>query len=285
MVIAVAGGKGGTGKTTVAVNLAVALRDSGHDVQLLDCDVEEPNCHLFLNPTIARRESVTVSIPRVEREKCDLCGRCARLCAYGAITCLKDAVVVFPELCHACGGCAAACPQGAITEEPRAVGTIEEGDADGIRFAGGRLRVGEPQAPPVIKALKEKIDGGRVVVLDVPPGTSCPVVAAIKDADFVCLVAEPTPFGLNDLELIVEAVVELGLPVGLVVNRVGIGDDRIQRFAGERGLPILAEIPDSRAVAEQQARGRIVYHVLPELAAVFRKLAVRVEEHVRACPS
>lgn len=285
MVIAIAGGKGGAGKTTVAVNLAVAFGARGRAVQLLDCDVEEPNCHLFLKPNIERRTAVTVLTPRVDRDKCDLCGTCARVCAFGAIACLKNDVVVFPELCHACGGCALLCPKEAIVEQPREVGTIAEGCAGSIRFAGGTLRVGEPRATPVIAALRQRIDRGRVVVLDVPPGTSCPVVESVKDVDLVVLVAEPTPFGLNDLTLIVEAMSELGLPMGVVVNRVGIGDDRVQEFAGQRGIPVLAEIPDSRQVAVQQARGRVVFHAVPELAAVLQTLAATLEEQVQTCRS
>lgn len=285
MKIAIASGKGGTGKTTIAANVAVALHGANRPVQLLDCDVEAPNCHLLLRPDIARQQPVTVPVPTVDQAKCDLCGRCARLCAFGAIAALNSDVVVFPELCHSCGGCAVTCPQDAITEEPREVGRVYIGDAGGVPVVYGTLNVGEPQAPPVIHAVKQHLDDERIVLLDAPPGTSCPVVETLRDVDFVVLVAEPTPFGQHDLALMMAAVAELGKPYGLVVNRVGVGDDRIRALARQGGVDVLAELPDSLDVARAQARGKLAYHVSAEVARIFDRLATTVEEQVQACRS
>lgn len=303
MMIAFASGKGGTGKTTVAVNLAAAYRAAGRPVQLLDCDVEAPNCHLFLRPTEMQREPVTVPTPRIDRSKCDLCGRCVQLCAYGALARLKDDVIVFPELCHACGGCVVICPRDAIVEEPREIGEIHHGMLDGLHLVTGTLRVGEPQAPPVIEAVKSHAhsapepstqanqdqhqhqDQDPLVLLDVPPGTSCPVVAAVRHVDYVVLVAESTPFGVHDVCMVVEALSELDLPLGLVVNRAGLGDDTLHQFAAERRIPILAELPYERRVAEHQAGGGLAYDVSPEWSARFDQLAARVAEQVQTCRS
>lgn len=290
MRIAIASGKGGTGKTTVAVGLARSWRDRSRAVHLLDCDVEEPNCHLLLKPRITGSIPVTVPIPTVLSEKCDRCGRCVKLCAFGALTLSKDGVTVFPELCHACGGCAVICPQDAITEEPREIGHVKVGHAGGIQFTGGWLRVGEPQSVPVIDAVKARattVDAtpDNVTLLDVPPGTSCPVVASVQDTDLVVLIAEPTPFGLHDLTLITTTMRDLNRSVGIVINRVGIGDDRVREFAQQLGIPVLAEIPDSRTLARAQARGQPAGAAVPEVAAAFEKLTRTLEQQVSACAS
>lgn len=276
MIIAVASGKGGTGKTAVATNLAVALHQSGHLVQLIDCDVEAPNAHLFLHPDITERYSVTEPVPRVDPDKCNLCGRCAALCAFGAIVQLKDSVAVFDDLCHACGGCALVCPEDAITEVPREVGHVELGHAGGIQFATGELTIGHPRAVPVIKALRERALDDRLVILDVPPGTSCPVVEALKGVDYVMLVAEATPFGLNDLELAVEVVRTLELPHGLVINRVGIGDARLHEYADREDIPILAELRDSRIVGQALAHGELILETLADVHQSFATLCARI---------
>jgi MinD superfamily P-loop ATPase len=289
MIIAVASGKGGTGKTTVAVNLALSITanaqkntDSAH-LLFLDCDVEEPNAHLFLNPTIERREEVGVLIPEVDYDKCTFCGRCAEVCAYHALAVVKQSVLVFPELCHGCGSCTLNCPEEAIHEVLNVTGVIEEGQAGGIRFAHGILNIGEAMAVPVIRALKKRIgeDSGRIVILDASPGTSCPVVETMRGADFVLMVTEPTPFGLHDLKLAVEvARDELGLPVGVVINRDGVGDRGVEDYCAAEGIPILMRIPLDRRIAEAYSEGVPMVEALPEYQAQFMQLYLRIADHI-----
>jgi MinD superfamily P-loop ATPase len=268
--LAIASGKGGTGKTTVATNLAVSVDGP---VQLLDCDVEEPNVHLFLRPSIQETRAVTTPIPEIDLEKCNLCKKCAEICRFRAIAVLGDTVLTFPELCHSCGGCMAVCPEGAITEKGRELGVLETGTMNGVSFAHGRLRVGEAMAPPLIRVVRGQTWADGLTLIDAPPGTSCPVIAAMKDTDFVLLVTEPTPFGLHDLKLAVEAVKLLEIPMGLVVNRADMGDEQVKVYAHDEGLPILMEIPYDRQIAESYSRGEIFALVLPEWKARFRELA------------
>lgn len=269
MIIAIASGKGGTGKTTVAVNLAVALE---RPVRLLDCDVEEPNCHVFLAPGVDSSEPVGVPVPVVDEARCTACGACAEICQYNAIVSLKTKPLVFPELCHGCGGCALVCPEGAITEEAREVGVIETGPAGEVAFVQGRLNVGEPMSPPLIRAVKRHVKPDAINLLDCPPGTACPMIAAVRGADVVLLVTEPTPFGLHDLGLAVETVRLLGLPLGVVVNRVGVGDDRVHRYCRAEGVPVLMEIPDDRRIAEAYSRGELAIDAVPDLRPAFVRL-------------
>ncbi len=272
LAIAIASGKGGTGKTTVAVNLARVLAAQGVAVQYLDCDVEEPNGHLFLHPQIESAEPVGIPVPVVDESKCTACGTCAKVCQYHAIAVLKRPLV-FPELCHGCGGCMLACPAGAIREEPRAIGVVEVGNAERVRFAQGRLNVGEAMAPPLVRAVKRRASAAGVVLLDAPPGTACPVVTTVRESDGVLLVTEPTPFGLNDLELAVATVRELGVPCAVVVNRAGVGDGRVRSYCEAEGIRILAELPDDRRAAEAYSRGRLLVDVLPEWRTRFESLA------------
>jgi MinD superfamily P-loop ATPase len=278
MIIAVASGKGGTGKTTVSVNMA---RVYGSQVQLLDCDVEEPNSHLFLQGTLRDREVASIPVPLVDESRCNGCGECARFCRYHAIVSLGVTTLVFPELCHGCGGCAKVCPRGAITEKGRrigVVGTLETGD---VTLIQGRLDVGVALAPPLIRAVKSRLRSRLPAIVDAPPGTSCPVIAAIRGSDFVTLVTEPTPFGLHDLKLAVEMVKELGIPFGVVINRVGIGDDRVHAFCGEKKIPVLLEIPDDRRIAEAYSRGETVIDSLPEYRSIFSTLLWNIRETSR----
>lgn len=274
MIVAVASGKGGTGKTTVATNLA---RSIGNKVVLIDCDVEEPNCHLFLNPRIERTEEVHLPNPKVDLGKCTFCGECAKICRFSAIVVIKSNVLTFPELCHGCGGCILVCPEDAITEIPKSIGIVEQGSSNSLNFIGGRLEVGEAMSPPLIKAARSLASGSNVVIIDAPPGTSCPVIAAVKGADFCILVTEPTPFGLNDLELAVEVVQQLKIPVGVVINRCDIGDEKVKKFCDQKNIPVLMEILEERLIAEAYSRGQMIIDVVPEYNAKFQDLFRRIK--------
>jgi MinD superfamily P-loop ATPase len=288
MISAIASGKGGTGKTTVAVNLALSMAadapgSAKSDLLFLDCDVEEPNAHLFLNPTIERWEEVGVLIPEVDYDKCTFCGRCAEVCAYHALAVVKQNVLVFPELCHGCGSCTLNCPEEAIHEVLNVTGVIEEGQARGIRFAHGILNIGEAMAVPVIRELKKRIgeNSDRIVILDASPGTSCPVVETMRGADFVLMVTEPTPFGLHDLRLAVEvARNELRLPVGVVINRDGVGDRGVEDYCDAENIPILMRIPLDRRIAEAYSEGVPLVEALSEYRAKFIQLYLRIADHI-----
>jgi MinD superfamily P-loop ATPase len=254
MIISVASGKGGTGKTLVATSLALSLIDS-YKVQLLDCDVEEPNSNILLRLDVKTSQPVYVPIPKVDETKCTYCGKCAEVCAYNAIAVIKDKVLVFPELCHGCGACSYLCPESAIAEEGREIGVVERANSGNLELVQGRLAIGEAMAPPVIRDVKKYIDPANVVIIDVPPGTSCPVVEAVEGSDFCLLVTEPTPFGLNDLSLAVEVVRKLGMPCGVVVNRVGIGGEEVEKYCNQEGIPILLRIPLDRNIAMLYSQG------------------------------
>jgi MinD superfamily P-loop ATPase len=269
MIISVASGKGGTGKTTVAVNLAKAV---GANIQLLDCDVEEPNAHLFMNPVFSQTETVFTPVPQVDKEKCSHCGKCGEICRYKAIVVVGDIVLTFPELCHSCGGCMQVCPENAITEVGRELGVVQKGRSNGIDFIHGKLRVGEAMSPPLIRKVRGFTEPDKSTIIDAPPGTSCPVIASMKDADFVLLVTEPTPFGLHDLELAVGAVKTLDIPCGLVINRSDMGDDRVIAYAQREKLPVLMEIPFDRGIAEAYSRGEMMIDAIPAWKEKFIKL-------------
>jgi MinD superfamily P-loop ATPase len=279
MVIAVASGKGGTGKTTIATNLAASI---GRGVELIDCDVEEPNSHLFLRPTFTESRQVHLPVPEVDFDRCTFCGECAKICRFSAIVVVKKNVLTFEELCHGCGGCFKACPEGAIKEVPRPIGVLEKGAADKVNFVHGRLEVGEAMSPRLIKAARSLPVEDGVVIVDAPPGTSCPVIASIKGSDFCLLVTEPTPFGLNDLELAVEVVQKLDMPTGVVINRSNIGDKGVTRFCNGGGIPILMEIPEDRRIAEAYSRGEMIIQVLPEYRERFQGLYDQIVALVNA---
>jgi len=276
MKIAIASGKGGTGKTTIATNLAFAFSRQGRQVQLLDCDVEEPNCHIFVKPQLETSKPATVAVPRVDEEKCSGCGTCAEFCQYSAIVCIKGKVMVFPEMCHGCGGCMRFCPESALDESARQVGLVETGTAKGFHFAQGRLRIGEVMAPPLISKVKQSANQSDVTIIDAPPGTSCPVIEAVKDADFIVLVTEPTPFGLNDLKLAVEMVRVLKIPFAVTINRCDVGDQTVKHYCKKEGIDIILEIPNDRAIAETYSRGELIGESLDNYAAVFSDLADRL---------
>ncbi|MEN8245860.1 MAG: ATP-binding protein [Thermodesulfobacteriota bacterium] len=279
MIISVASGKGGTGKTTVATNLAVSM---GTGVQLLDCDVEEPNAHLFVSPKIEQSETVFTAVPEIDTDKCTFCRKCSDICRFNVIAIAGKTILTFSELCHSCGGCMAVCPEEAITEVGRDLGQLEQGTFDAGEFVHGRLRIGEAMSPPLIKKVREQIKPGKISIIDAPPGTSCPVIAAMKDTDFVLMVTEPTPFGLHDLKLAVEAVKMLGIPHGLVINRSDMGNDDVWQYARAENLPILMEIPFDRAIAEAYSRGRLIVEAMPAWKGKFQELFSRIEQLSKA---
>ncbi len=282
MIISVASGKGGTGKTTIATSLALFLSEEGwKKMQFLDCDVEEPNAHIFLKPQIDRSEPVNLLIPKVDEGKCTYCGECARVCAYNAIVVLKREALVFPELCHGCGGCSLLCPESAISEEKRGIGVVEEGRVGSIRFVQGRLNIGEPMATPLIRSLKRKINPEGITIIDVPPGTSCPVIEAVHKSDFCILVTEPTPFGLNDLKLAVETMKKLKIDHGVVINRANIGDDKVKEYCNKESVPIIAEIPYDRNVAVLYSSGIPMLIEGEKYRKIFGQLWASIKKRVK----
>ncbi len=282
--IAVASGKGGTGKTTVAVSLALAAKAAGKRVQYLDCDVEEPNGHIFLKPQIHSRFPATVTLPEVAKAQCNGCGDCAGICVYNAIAVVKGQVLIFPELCRGCGACAMFCPKGAIVETSRPVGSVEIGTSDGIAFVQGLLSIGQINAPAAIVAVKDAAEDRNITLLDCPPGTSCPVIEAVRDADAVLLVTEPTPFGLHDLTLAVEMTRALKKPFCVVLNRSDLGDDKAIAYCRLENIPVILSIPDDRQIAEAYARGVALTEALPAYTPVFadalKRLLAWCERHV-----
>ncbi len=277
MRIAVASGKGCTGKTTVATSLALSL--DAAQMRFLDCDVEAPNAHLFLNPTCEQREEVGILIPEVDEALCTYCGRCAEVCQFHAIAVIGKHTLVFPELCHGCGSCTLVCPEKAISERLDVMGGIESGPTPaGLSFAHGLMNVGEPMAVPIISQLKERgRRDGETVIIDVPPGASCPVVESVRGADFCLLVTEPTPFGLHDLKLMVEVLRELNIPAGVIINRDGVGDVGVEQFCATAGLPILMRIPLDREIGEGIARGRPLVDIRPEYRKQFRQMYAQIQ--------
>jgi len=281
--LAVASGKGGTGKTLVATNLAWYLARGGHAVTFVDTDVEAPNGHLFLHTGDLQETRFTVPFPVLEEGACSGCGDCQKICAFNAIIALPDRVMVFPELCHACGGCLLACAEGALTETAREMGTIRRGSGDGVAFWDAVLDVGEARAPPLIGGLLHAVDEGDrandgLVIMDAPPGTSCNAVTAVRGADRVLLITEPTPFGLHDLELAVAMCRTLGRPVAAVINRSDVGDGRVREWLKRESVPLLAEIPLSREVAGAYVNGELAARAVPSFHGCVEQVARSVME-------
>jgi len=279
MIIAVASGKGGTGKTTVAVNLALSI----NNMQLLDCDVEEPNAHIFLKPVIEKEEKVYIPVPEVNEVSCNYCGKCRQVCAYNAFAVLppqkdkKGSILVFTNLCHGCGACSFFCPQKAITEVNKEIGVVETGYSGSIQFIHGKLNIGEAMAVPLIRQVKDYINPAQTVIIDAPPGTACPVVSAIKGSDFCLLVTEPTPFGLNDLALAVEVVRKLNISFGVVINRADLGDSKVEKYCQKENIPILMRIPFKKEIAEAYSQGMTIVEKLPEYSKKFKELYKKIK--------
>lgn len=302
MRIAIASGKGGTGKTTLATSLALSLAAQAREIScmqpgglpvraplFLDCDVEAPNAHLFLKPELAQSQKVGLLIPQVDETRCTHCGLCSRICAYHAIAVIRKKTLVFAQLCHGCGSCTLLCPEGAISEQMNVMGILERGfTPQGIDFAHGVLNIGEAMAVPVIRQLKRwaSPQPGQVVILDAPPGTSCPVVETVRGADYLILVTEPTPFGFHDLKMAVEVARQLDIPVGVVINRDGIFGTKqdfnavVDAYCLQQELPVLLRIPFDREIAEGVAQGKTLVEIQPHYLAVLQAVFARITGEV-----
>lgn len=276
MILSIASGKGGTGKTTVAVNMALSLVN----VQLLDCDVEEPNAHVLLQPKISKSTPIFKQIPQVIEERCTYCKRCSTFCAYNAIFVVAETILVFPELCHSCGGCALVCPETAIIETQSQVGSIKQGTVKGIELVYGELQVGEPLPIPLIKEVRRRINTEKTVLIDAPPGTACPFVASVYPSDYCLLVTEPTPFGLHDVQIAVDVLNTLSIPYGMIINRAGIGDRRVYEYCDEKNIPILLEIPYNRTIAHLYSQGIPFVMNMPEWREQFKRLYHEIKRYI-----
>jgi MinD superfamily P-loop ATPase len=285
MIISVASGKGGTGKTTVAVNLALSL----NNVQFLDCDVEEPNAHIFLKPNIIEQKKAYIPVPEIDQLKCNYCGKCAVVCAYHAIAVIKgqdrssSKVLIFPHLCHGCGACQYFCPERAIREVNRTIGIIEIGKCGKLDFVHGKLNVSEPMSPPLIRQVKAHTNPAQTVIIDAPPGTSCPVIASVQASDFCILVTEPTPFGLNDFVLAVGALQKLKIPFGVIINRSDIGNNQVAQYCQENSIPLLMQIPFDKQIAVLYAQGIPLVQKKKEYLNKFEHLYQQINSLVNNC--
>jgi MinD superfamily P-loop ATPase len=272
MRIAVASGKGGTGKTTISLNLALYLEKKGKQVTYVDCDVEEPNGHLFLHPSIEHTKAVAIPIPSVDEGRCDGCGKCAEICRFNAIAVISGNVLLFPELCKGCGGCSLVCPQKAIKEIPHEIGIVDSGYAGRIKYIAGRLNIGQASAVPIIREIRHTLPDDEYVILDAPPGTSCPVIETIKGSDVVVLVTEPTPFGLHDLKLASQMINQIGKPHAVILNRACDHDELICEFCHNERIELIGKIPDDRRIAEAYSRGEILICALAEFTTQFEAI-------------
>lgn len=279
MKIAIASGKGGTGKTTLATNLASFIAEEDK-VVLVDLDVEEPNSGLFIKGELFFQTDKFKMVPHWEKENCILCGNCQKVCNFNAIIKLPDQVMVFSKLCHSCYACSELCPTKSLPMQPEKIGALKHVKINNLNFVESKLDVGQEQAVPLISQTKKYVDEQfqkKVIkIFDSPPGTSCPVIEATKDADFVILVTEPTPFGLYDLELAVETMRKLGNKIGVVINRYGIGNDDVIDYCLKEKIDILARINNDRRIAELYSRGKLIYKQIPEFANILKKMMEKI---------
>jgi len=280
MKIAIASGKGGTGKTTLSTNLASYLAES-EQVVLADLDVEEPNSGLFLKGDPTHKEDKFKMVPQWMENKCTFCGICQKVCNFHAVIQLGKMIMVFPELCHGCYACSELCPESALPMIPKKMGELNYSRDRNLHFVESRLDVGEEQAVPLIRQTQEYINStfpdDDLKIYDSPPGTSCPVIEATKDADFVILITEPTPFGLHDLKLAVETMRKLKKPFGVVINRNGIGSDDVMEYCKEEGILLLTSIPNDRQIAQLYSQGKLIYREI----AQFREALDMIISHLK----
>ncbi len=277
MIISIASGKGGTGKTLVASSLALALAGE-HRVQLLDCDVEEPNDHIFIKSISHKKETAFIPVPKIDEDKCTHCGECSQICVYNALAVLKTMVMTFHELCHGCGACAYLCPEKAIREEPREIGAIEVSQDNSVELVSGILNVGEAMAPPVIRQVKKHVGDNGITIIDASPGTSCPVIEAVRGSDFCVLVTDPTPFGLHDLTLAVKAIRTLNVPCGVILNRSGTDDTQTEKYCRQENIPMLMKIPLDIEIARLYSKGIPLVEGKPEWQEPFIDLFNRIKQ-------
>ena len=273
MRIAVASGKGGTGKTMVATSLAVTAA-MDQTVRFLDCDVEAPNAHLFLKPAITRNKQAIIPVPEIDPEVCTLCGQCVEVCTFHALAKLGTKILVFPQLCHGCGSCGLQCPVDAITEKPRPIGELSFGSTkEGVIFSQGELTISEPMPTPIIRQLKNNLpDDETLTILDSPPGASCSVVTTVHDVDFLLLVTEPTAFGLHDLRQMLGIIKKTGTPAGVIINRAGVDNPALDKLLNEQAVPVLMQIPYRSEIAAALAGGHVLVDSFPEYKPAFGRL-------------
>lgn len=284
MKVVIASGKGGTGKSTVSVNVARLLSEKVGGVALLDCDVEEPNDHLFLHPQWNHTEPVCISSPEIDYRKCQWCGQCVRTCEFNAMAMAGNRILVFEELCHGCNACKISCPHGAINSVEREIGVLEAALREPLSFIHGRSRVGSAMSPALIRRVKQYADekAFAVQIIDSPPGTSCPFINTVYGADYVILVAEPTPFGFYDLKLATDVVRQMNIPFGVVINKSNEHDALIETWAKENNIRIISKIPEDMKIAQSYSGGEIIAEALPETVPYFSPIVDLIDEGQRA---